>query len=80
MAATGETNADPRVPRLMGVSEIADRLGVSRQWASNLIQRKGFPDPAVDYLRMGKAWLASDVERWVADHRDQLAEDPETDR
>ena len=67
------------MPRLMGVSEIAERLGVSRQWTSNLIQRKGFPDPAVDYLRMCKAWLASDVERWIADHRDQPAENPEAD-
>ena len=31
--------------RLMGVSEIAELLGVSKQRASVLCNRKGFPDP-----------------------------------
>jgi hypothetical protein len=31
--------------RLVGVSDIADMLGVSRQRASVLCARKGFPDP-----------------------------------
>ncbi|MGK5677480.1 helix-turn-helix transcriptional regulator [Actinoplanes sp. URMC 104] len=75
-----DPRADRTVPRLMGVTEIQQALGVSRQWAYVLIGRKGFPDPVVDYLAMGKAWLASDVLEWIDTHRAQLAEEPETDR
>ena len=35
--------------RLMGVSEIAELLGVSKQRASVLCNRKGFPEP-VEYV------------------------------
>ena len=35
--------------RLIGVSEIAELLGVSKQRASVLCNRKGFPDP-VEYV------------------------------
>lgn len=61
----------------MGVYEIAQRLGVGRQRAGILAKQKGFPDP-VDILRMGKVWRAEDVEKWIAENRPALAEDPET--
>jgi prophage regulatory protein len=64
--------------KLMGVWEIAQRLGVGRQRAGILAKQKGFPDP-VDTLRMGKVWLAEDVEAWIAENRPALAEEPETD-
>lgn len=60
----------------MGVWEIAQRLGVGRQRAGILAKQKGFPDP-VDTLRMGKVWLAADVEVWIAANRPELAEEPE---
>lgn len=62
----------------MGVSEIREKLGVSRQWAYVIIGRKGFPDHVVE-LAMGRAWLAEDVEQWIAQHRHEIAEDPESD-
>ena len=36
--------------RLVGVAEIAEMFGVSKQRASVLCTRKGFPDPATDVL------------------------------
>lgn len=60
----------------MGQQEIRERLGYSRQHTANLIGAKGFPDPAYE-LAMGRIWLTDDVEAWIAEHRPELAEDPE---
>lgn len=61
----------------MGQQEIRARLGYSRQHVGVIINSKGFPDPAVDYLAMGRIWLAEDIEAWIAEHRPGLAEEPE---
>lgn len=58
----------------MGQQEIRDRLGYSRQHTGVLINSKGFPDP-VDELAMGRIWLAEDVERWIREHRPDLADE-----
>lgn len=52
--------------RLMGASEIADLLSVSRQRASQLASRRDFPEP-VAVLRQGGVWLAEDVEAWAVE-------------
>jgi predicted DNA-binding transcriptional regulator AlpA len=70
--------ADRRqLPRLMGQQEIRERLGYSRQHTGVIIGQKGFPDPAY-VLAMGRIWLAEDVEKWIREHRPELAEDPES--
>ncbi len=56
----------------MGPQEIQHRLGKSRQWTAQLINRKGFPDP-VAVLGVGSIWLADDVEAWIQQHRPDLA-------
>lgn len=53
---------------LMGIYEIAVRLGVSRSRAAQIAAQKGFPDPA-SRLKMGVIWEAADVEAWIAEHR-----------
>lgn len=58
--------------RLMGPQEIAARLGMSRQWTAQLVNRKGFPDP-IARLGIGSVWLAADVEAWIAEQRPDLA-------
>jgi len=49
---------------LMGTSEIATLLGVSRQRVLVLAKHGDFPPP-VAVLKMGNVWRASDVRRWA---------------
>jgi prophage regulatory protein len=63
--------------RLYGTSEIADRLGVTRQRGHVITRQKGFPEP-YDELIMGSVWRVEDVEAWIKKHRPELAEDPES--
>lgn len=49
---------------LMGATEIADLLGVSRQRVQQLAKTEGFPAPH-DVLTMGAVWLKVDIERWA---------------
>ena len=63
--------------RLMGMAEIAERLRLSRERASQLANRRDFPEP-VARLKMGQVWLASDVDEWVRVHRPHL-DDPDED-
>lgn len=57
----------------MGPEEIRVRLGVSRQRAYIIIGRKDFPDPW-RVLKMGKVWRSIDVEKWIREHRPELAQ------
>jgi len=52
---------------LVGLAEIVDLLGVSRSYASQLVNRKGFPDPVAD-LATGRIWRRTDVEQWARDN------------
>lgn len=64
----------------MGTAEIAERLSVTPARVNQITDSRklAFPAP-LQRLRMGQVWLAQDVEAWIAEHRPQLAEDPETD-
>ncbi|EWM65925.1 MULTISPECIES: hypothetical protein [Micromonospora] len=60
---------------LVGVSEIRAMLGnVSRQRASVIANQRNFPEP-IAVLAMGKVWRKSDVEKWIREHRPDLATD-----
>lgn len=54
--------------RLAGLSEIAQRLGVTRQRAQELSRTDGFPPP-LDELRMGPVWDHSTIDHWAQRHR-----------
>jgi prophage regulatory protein len=61
--------------RLVGASEVRAMLGgVSKQRTYQITTRADFPKPVAD-LAQGKVWRASDVERWIREHRPDLAED-----
>lgn len=62
--------------RLMGPTEIADRLGWSRQRTYIMTNRYDFPRPRWE-LAMGKIWWVEDVEVWIRERRPELAEDVE---
>ncbi|MCW3817533.1 hypothetical protein ONA91_24065 [Micromonospora sp. DR5-3] len=60
---------------LVGVSEIRMMLGgVSRQRASVIANQRNFPEP-IAVLAMGKVWRKSDVEKWIREHRPDVATD-----
>ena len=56
----------------MGVSEIAERLGVSKKRADQIVTQKSFPDGR--RLKMGTAWSTADVEAWIARYRPHLVD------
>lgn len=62
--------------RLMGPTEIADRLGLSRQRVYILTNRYDFPRPRWE-LAMGKIWWEGDVDAWIRERRPDLVEEPE---
>lgn len=49
---------------LVGVTEIADLLGVSRQRADQLANSEGFAQP-VGEIAAGRIWKREDVEAWA---------------
>jgi prophage regulatory protein len=63
--------------KLYTTGDIADRLGVTRQRAYQLANRKGFPEPFDVLAGPTPVWLIEDVEKWIAEHRHERAEDPE---
>jgi len=56
------------VHHLVGVAELAELLGVSRQRAVQIADSfQDFPEPEVE-LASGRVWKRSDVESWIARH------------
>lgn len=49
---------------LMGVTEIAQLLGVTRQRVHQLRQLDDFPEPTAT-LAAGAIWLRADIEAWA---------------
>src|SRR6478609_6736196 len=69
---------EPRFPEIVGIAEIADLLGITRQRASALSARAGFPAP-VATLRAGPVWRLADLSNFAKtwDHKtDRPAERP----
>lgn len=60
--------------RLVGTEEIRQMLGVSRSYAAQLVNTKGFPDP---WVTIGKTrgWRVEDVEKWARDAGRELKEE-----
>jgi hypothetical protein len=57
--------ANPAVPELLGVKELADLLGVSRQRASELSRSGQFPTPSA-ILAAGPVWTSAAVATFLA--------------
>jgi prophage regulatory protein len=51
------------VHHLVGLTEIAEMLGVSRQYADRLVKQSDFPCPEA-VITAGRIWRREDVERW----------------
>ena len=49
---------------LLGVREIAEVLGISRQRADQIMREYGAPKPYAD-LAAGRVWKRTDIVRWL---------------
>ena len=63
------------VQDLVGASEIAKLLGVTRQRVNQLAKEPSFPAP-VAQLGLGAVWRTEDVLRWIDEHRPGSRPDP----
>jgi hypothetical protein len=77
---TNTANVSPLEPTgsapvpLAGIEEILGLLvEFSRDWVLELTFRTDFPEPAAE-LAQGDIWLRDDVEAWINEHGDALAE------
>lgn len=52
------------VHHLVGVAEIAEMLGVTRQRVHQLTRMEGFPEPEA-VLSAGTIWRRDNIERWA---------------
>lgn len=64
MAELERQNRLPTLPEMVGVSEVAELLGVTRQRASALARSPSFPHPIVE-LKSGPIWDRGAVDRFV---------------
>ncbi|HUR18206.1 MAG TPA: hypothetical protein VMZ51_04630 [Acidimicrobiales bacterium] len=55
---------DQKVPDLIGVTELADLLGVSNQLVTVLVRAKGFPPPVAE-LNAGPVWKLASIDRFI---------------
>jgi helix-turn-helix protein len=55
-------------PRMYGIAEIADALGVPRNTVAQWRIRGKLP-PATEYLRTGPVWDAKTIEPWIRERR-----------
>jgi len=64
---------------LLGLSELAQLLGVSKQVVINWkVKREGFPKPTAE-LKSGPVWRRDDIVGWATAEGIELDEPPETD-
>lgn len=56
--------AEPSLPELAGVAEVAERLGVSKQRVDQLRKRPDFPSP-IATLKSGPIWSAASLTHFV---------------
>lgn len=63
---------------LLGMREVADLLGVSRQRFAQLLDAyPDFPEPTA-VISAGRIWERVDVEAWMAAHPDRRTGRPRT--
>lgn len=61
--------------KLMGAAEVCERLGIGRTRLRELMRRPTFPQP-LKKLTAGYVWDGDQVERWIAEHRPPVDEQP----
>lgn len=54
--------------QFVGLHEVAELLGVSRQRADQLARQVGFPKPVAE-LRGGRVWKRAEIDKWKETRR-----------
>ena len=53
-------------PKLVGTQDIAQYLGLSREWVTdNVTKRPDFPQPVINLSRKTRKWSWEDVIKWA---------------
>ena len=53
-------------PKLVGTQDIAQYLGLSREWVTdNVTKRPDFPKPVINLSRKTRKWSWADVAKWA---------------
>jgi chromosome partitioning protein len=69
----------PSEDELLGLSEVAELLGVTRQTVANWRgRRRDFPEPTAD-LKSGPIWTRARIVEWAASNSIEINESSETD-
>src|SRR6516225_7700255 len=69
----------PSEDELLGLSEVAELLGVTRQTVANWRgRRRDFPEPTAD-LKSGPIWTRARIVEWAASNSIEINELSETD-
>ena len=70
---TDAANDSTPIP-LAGIEEVLDLLfKISKERVLELTSRSDFPEPAAE-LADGDVWLRDDVEAWINEHGDAMAD------
>jgi hypothetical protein len=64
-----------RKGKLYTTGDVADLLGVTRQYAYSLTRRKGFPDSYDEWENGITVWRVPDVQAWLRENRPDLNAD-----
>lgn len=64
MDELAEHEPDEEVPPLIGITELAELLGVSNQLVTVLVRAKGFPSPVAE-LNAGPVWVLESINRFI---------------
>lgn len=58
----------PYEPDVLSLSDIARKLGVTRERVRQLAKEPGFPPHHMQVGRM-RYWRPKDIDQWIAEHR-----------
>jgi predicted DNA-binding transcriptional regulator AlpA len=61
---------------LLGTRDIAELLGIARNRAYELVNRKGFPDPIATVNARTRMWDRAQVVEWAGEHRYDITPPP----
>jgi predicted DNA-binding transcriptional regulator AlpA len=53
----------PKIPQILDIPAVAERIGVSRQWVDQMRTNGELPDPDI-VLGQSPGWLVATIDEW----------------